>query len=139
MHHVPRHGGSRRRPGLLPERLVALNRDEVAIGRNLTVHVCGRDLHRAVCRKAARRFLHQGKRLWHDVGEDLLKTFIHLELQRVDLFKQRFLFVQFGEWEIGRLRLQLGDVFQLTFHVGLDAGPKLCGLRSQLVCAQPRQ
>ena len=73
VHHVPRHGGSRRRPRLLPERLVALNRDEVAIGRNLTVHVRRRDLHRTVGSKAARRLLDQGKRLRHDVGEDFLE------------------------------------------------------------------
>ena len=115
----------RRRPRLLPVRFVALNRDEVAIGRNLSVHVCGRDLHRTVGSKAARRLFDQGKRLRHDVGEDFLETFVHLELQRVDLFEQRLFLIQFGERELSRLRLQLSDVFQLTFYVGLNPGSKL--------------
>ena len=105
VHHVPRHRRSRSRPRLLPIGLVAFDGHEVAVGRNLAIHVRRSHLHSTFRSKAAGRLLHEGKRLGHDLGQDFLNALVDLELEGINLLKQRFLLVELREWKFCGLGL----------------------------------
>ena len=123
----------------MPIRLVAIDGHEVAAGRNVTVHVCGRHFNRTLRGKAAGRFLHEGKRLGHDLFQNLLEPLVHLQFQRVHLLKQFLLLVQLRQWEFSRLGLKRLDLVQFPGHVVLDALAQLNRLGTQTIGIQPRQ
>ena len=133
VHHVPGHFRPRSRPRPLPICFVTFNGHEVAVGCNLSVHVCGRHFNGTLRGKAAGRFLHKGERLGHDFGQYLLEPFVHLQFQSVHLFKQFLLLVQLRQWEFSRLGLKRLDVVQFPGHVVLDALAQLDRLGTQTI------
>ena len=139
VHHVPRHRRSGSRPRLLPVGLVAFDGHEVAVGRNLAVHVCRRHLHGAFGSKTAGRLLHEGKRLGHDVGQDFFNALVDLKLEGIDLLKQRFLLVELRQGQVCGLGLKVFDLLELARHMVLDAAAEFCRLGAQVVCAQSGQ
>ena len=137
MSHVT--GRSRSCPRLLPVGLVAFDGHEVAVGRNLAVHVRRRHLDSIFRGKTAGRLLHEGERLGHDVGQGFFNALVDLKLEGIDLLKQRFLLVELRERKFSGLGLEVFDLLELACHMVLDAAAEFCRLGAQVVCAQSGQ
>ena len=117
VNHVPRHLRPCSSPGLGPVGLVPLDPHQVTRRGDFTVQFGGGHLHIAFCREAARRLLHQGKRLWHHLFQHLFQPFVHLKLQGVDLLKEGLLLVQLRQWEFCCFGMQLINLGQFRLHV----------------------